>query len=315
MDFEGNFIKVNPEAEKLSGYKMGDIQKPNMYSLLVEEDRMLIDGKISKSLDTGRPDETPIEIRINTKDGQSVWVESKATFLYNRQGKPYAIQGIVRDITERKRMQKELEKHNDHLAIINRILRHDILNNQVVIDGALSLYRKNQDETLLKKVSDRVSKTISLINQMKEVEVAFSSDHNLQPYDVADIIKKVMEIYPFIAFTIKGNCFVMVDYAFYPVIDNIVRNAIVHGKTDKIDVTIESKNDFCEIRIADYGLGISNEIKTRIFEEGFKFEQSEGSGLGLYIVGKTIERYGGTVHVEDNKPKGTIFVLRLHKAK
>ena len=104
----------------------------------------------------------------------------------------------------------------------------------------------------------------------------------------------------------------LVDKAIYSVIDNIVNNAIVHGKTDRVDISIEDKGEFCEIRIADYGVGIPDDIKHLIFEEGFKY-RSKGSGLGLYIVKKVIERYGGEILVEDNKPSGAVFTLRIRK--
>jgi two-component system sensor kinase len=70
-------------------------------------------------------------------------------------------------------------------------------------------------------------------------------------------------------------------------------------------------DDYCEIRIADNGKGIPDEIKDDIFEEGFSYGDSGGSGLGLYIVKKTIERYDGSVRVENNKPSGSVFVIHL----
>ena len=95
------------------------------------------------------------------------------------------------------------------------------------------------------------------------------------------------------------------------VIDNIIRNAIVHGEANKIDITTKGKDDICEIRIADYGIGIPDKIKEKVFNEGFRYGETGGTGLGLYIVKKTVDRYGGSIHVEDNKPNGTVFVIKL----
>ncbi|HDN73870.1 MAG TPA: ATP-binding protein, partial [Archaeoglobus sp.] len=55
------------------------------------------------------------------------------------------------------------------------------------------------------------------------------------------------------------------------------------------------------------------EIKERIFEEGFKYGENARTGLGLYIVRKVMEKYGGKVWVEDNEPTGTIFVLEFKR--
>ena len=97
----------------------------------------------------------------------------------------------------------------------------------------------------------------------------------------------------------------------FSVLENIMRNAVIHSKTDRVDVDISSKDKSCQIKIADYGKGIPEPIKENIFEEGISFGDSKGSGLGLYIVKKTIERYGGSIVVEDNIPQGTIFTIKL----
>jgi len=103
------------------------------------------------------------------------------------------------------------------------------------------------------------------------------------------------------------------DDAIDSVMDNIVRNAVVHGGTDRIDISIEEKDDDCWMRIADYGKGIPDDIKLRIFGEGESFGEKRGSGLGLYIVKKVIERYGGTIEVEDNKPNGAVFIVKFKR--
>ena len=85
----------------------------------------------------------------------------------------------------------------------------------------------------------------------------------------------------------------MADDDFVSVIDNLVRNAIVHGKTDKMDIIMEDKDVICEIRVVDCGVGISDEIKERVFKEGFTYDENKVTGLGVYIVRKTLERYVG----------------------
>ena len=105
----------------------------------------------------------------------------------------------------------------------------------------------------------------------------------------------------------------MADEAFTSVIDNIVNNAIIHGKTDKIDIEVTSDKNICQIMIIDYGKGIPDEIKKRIFDEEFSYGENRGTGLGLYIVKKNIERYGGTIEVKDTKPHGATFIIKLSK--
>jgi signal transduction histidine kinase len=77
---------------------------------------------------------------------------------------------------------------------------------------------------------------------------------------------------------------------------------------------MEKKSDFCTIKISDNGIGIPDAIKDKLFEEGVSYGENKGMGLGLYIVKKTIERYGGEVSFENNVPKGTTFILKLKKS-
>jgi signal transduction histidine kinase len=65
------------------------------------------------------------------------------------------------------------------------------------------------------------------------------------------------------------------------------------------------------LRLSDNGSGIPDSIRSKLFEEGFSYGQTAGSGIGLFLVKKTMERYGGGVSVEDNSGSGASFVLRF----
>ena len=107
----------------------------------------------------------------------------------------------------------------------------------------------------------------------------------------------------------------MADDSLSSVIDNIIRNAVNHGKADRITITTGKEGDLCEVRIADNGTGIPDEIKEKVFEEGFIHGDTGHTGLGLHIVEKAMENYGGYAYVEDNEPKGAVFALRFKMVK
>jgi len=215
--------------------------------------------------------------------------------------------------TDHEQAEDELERHREHLRLINRILRHDIINDLAAVKSGVRLYRDSGDEVLLNEITKKVDKSVKLIREMKELESFILSHKDLEFHDVKDVIKKVIESYESVEFTIEGKGQVLADEAFGSVIDNIIRNAIDHGKTDRIDIKIEKDGRYCEVRIADYGVGIPDDIKDKIFEEGFRYGETGHTGLGLHIVRKAMENYGGSVYVEDNAPQGAVFVLRLRR--
>lgn len=211
-------------------------------------------------------------------------------------------------ISELYKTTKELQ---EILGIINRMLRHDVKNKLQIILGYIEVFFLERKEEYLEKAMKAVEEVNEYLDKIRYLERALSAGIGLlKPMDVRKVVEEVLSFYG-ISYKIHGSCFALADESLYSVIDNIVNNAIKHGKTEKIDVYLTDLGEQCEIRIVDYGVGIPAEIKRRIFEEGFTVNEKTGTGIGLYVVKKVVERYGGRVWVEDTKPKGATFVVRL----
>lgn len=205
-------------------------------------------------------------------------------------------------------------KLNEQLRVLNRILRHDMLNNLTVVKSALEMMKTEEEsaEVLIDYALKSVDRSVELVKDVRELESAIITE-TLKPINIREVINDVIKNYPEISFNVAGDCTCLADKALYSVIDNIISNAVIHSETDRIDIRIDEKGEWCEITVADYGKGILEEIKDKIFDEGFKYGKTARTGLGLYIVKKVIERYKGYIEVKDNKPKGTAFILRLRK--
>ena len=105
-DFEGNFIDANDAALESLGYSKDDIKSLNFVSLLDKDQLPLAAETVEEILKTGSQKDVA-EYKLRRKDGEHVYVESMGAIIY-RDGKPFAIQGIARDITERKRVEDAL---------------------------------------------------------------------------------------------------------------------------------------------------------------------------------------------------------------
>ena len=68
------------------------------------------------------------------------------------------------------------------------------------------------------------------------------------------------------------------------------------------------------VRIADDGPGIADDKKEAVFGRGERGLDSPGSGIGLYLVDRLTTAFGGSVHIEDNEPRGAVFVVTLERA-
>ena len=105
-NFEGKFLDANDAALKLLGYTREDISSLDFYSLLEENQLPLAFKSMGEVIQNGSL-KNPNEFKLRKKNGDYVWVEAEASLIF-REGKPNVIQGIARDITERKQVEEEL---------------------------------------------------------------------------------------------------------------------------------------------------------------------------------------------------------------
>lgn len=222
---------------------------------------------------------------------------------------------LSRAIEARQRVEIKVIQLNEILHLLHKSLKHDLLNNLTTIKGHIEMYLKNNDHKMLKSVLTAIDQGANSIKQMSELEAAVTTNTPLRQYDIKKVIKEISIYFPLIEFKIKGQGSVWADQAIISVIENIFRNAEIHGKTKRVDVTIKDNRDFVEIRVTDYGRGIPPRVQNKLFQEGFKYGATGHTGLGLYIIKKTIERYGGEVGIKSLRPKGTTFILKLPGAK
>jgi two-component sensor histidine kinase len=202
------------------------------------------------------------------------------------------------------------------LKVLNKMLRHGLLDNLSIVRNTINTHleygeAKYSLKEMIDDMSSTTERTIEFIERMHDLEKAVSTGSQLRSYSVAEVLREADKSVEDLGVKIKGDARVLADDALCPVIVNLIRNARIHGKVDVVDVSIEQKGNFAEVRIADNGIGIPDKIKDKLFQEGFKYGKTGHTGLGLYIVRKTMERYGGNVRVEDNKPEGAVFILQF----
>lgn len=120
-----------------------------------------------------------------------------------------------------------------------------------------------------------------------------------------------------VKFDIKSELFVRGKSDFFSLaITNIINNALKYSNNEDVFVDLFEENEKVILLIKDSGLGIPNEIKTKIFEKFFRDQKLselniEGSGLGLSLAQSVIDAMKGEIIVSDNFPKGSIFRIEL----
>jgi len=101
------------------------------------------------------------------------------------------------------------------------------------------------------------------------------------------------------------------------VIENLIANAITYSKSSgNVEVIVDTKHESILIMVKDEGIGISQTEKAKLFTKFFRSEKAsvkntEGSGLGLYVVKSYIDGWHGTIDVESSEGKGSTFTISL----
>lgn len=303
IDNDHNIVWANRTAIEYFGGK--EVIGKKCYSVWHQKTEPCLDCPVRKSRVTGRVEKGEITL------GNGRVLDIRANVIKDDDGKVIGAVKVASDITERKKAEERVKELNEVLRLLNKTLRHNILNDLTIISNSIEIYKEMKDREILNHAFNSIKKSVKLINEMRELESLVFAGENIKACNVRKTIESVLKNYP-VEYDIVGDSTVLADEALSSVFDNIIRNAIDHGKANRIKVDITNKDKFCEIRIADNGTGIPDGIKDIIFKEGFS--TGNGSGLGLYIVRKTIERYKGSVRVEDNHPKGAVFVITLNYA-
>lgn len=116
MDFEGNFTSINPIAEKMFGYKISDLLNSNIKNFLTENSNIISQTNIRRKLINKQP-HTRYEVEGIRSDGQIITLDLN-NYLGYKDGLPFEIFGIARDVTEKKKAEFELKEREERIRTL-----------------------------------------------------------------------------------------------------------------------------------------------------------------------------------------------------
>ena len=234
----------------------------------------------------------------------------------------------IGDVTEQEAYRRQLEEKTEQLEALNRVVRHDIRNDMAVIRGWAETLPPHVDEEgqkALDRILDKSDHVIELTETVREFVDALSGDVAVEPRPT-DLrrhleaeVTDVRETFPDATYRLRGeipDVSVLGNEMLSSVFRNLLENAVRHNESMAPEVSVEVIEDerHVRVRIADNGPGVTNDEKERIFGKGEKGLESPGTGIGLYLVHTLTDQFGGEVWVEDNDPKGAVFVVELKRA-
>ncbi|MEM0331506.1 MAG: CHASE4 domain-containing protein [Archaeoglobaceae archaeon] len=205
----------------------------------------------------------------------------------------YLVKSINSMLEEINRNEKKLLEVNEDLNFVLRILRHDIKNILFTVKSLLEVYIETKNDELLKKIENAIERGFNILSICRGIEFL---NEGLKKIKISEVLKKFSNV----KINLKGDAEVLANDGIEIVFGNLIDNAIKHGNATEINVEVENSKEFVILKFSDNGSGIPEEIRDRLFSEGFSYGKKAGTGLGLYIIKRLMERFGGRIELREN---------------
>ncbi len=344
-DNSGRIKFMNSVAEDMTGWKLSEAkQKPvedvfriNMQRTLIEEEKA--NGGAKQS---GYYNNRTILNNLVSRNGTEIPIDGRRNIVKNKKGKKTGILFVFRDISEQRRIEKEIIRAKEK-AEENDITKSAFLANmsheiRTPMNGILGFAEllKNPDITaeereeyigLIEKSGERMLNIVNDIICISKVEAGQMkvSVSETNANDQIDFIYKFFKheaeqkginlLYK-TPLSAKDSIIKTDKEKIYAVLTNLVKNAIKFTPEGTIELGYEKKGNFLEFFVRDTGYGIPPAQQGLIFE---RFKQAdvplagkyESSGLGLSISKAYVEMLGGEIRVESEVGKGSVFYFTL----
>jgi two-component system cell cycle sensor histidine kinase/response regulator CckA len=300
------------------------------------DDRQAASARFALAVETGRPD--MIEYRLIHPDESLRWIEVTFSPVRGDRGRVSRVDGVARDITERKRLEEQLRlsQKMDAVGTLAGGVAHDFNNLLAAIRGTADLALMEMDATNplhseMVQIRDTVDRGAALTRQL----LAFGRRQVLepQPVDATGLTAGVLGMLDRVlgkdirisSHLSTDPCVVMADPGqLEQVLMNLcvnARDAMPNGGelvilTDRVVLDHAfceahpwaREGDYVRLTVSDTGIGMDAETQARIFEPFFTTkEMGRGSGLGLAVVYGIVKQHQGLIHVYSEPGKGTTF--------
>jgi two-component system, sensor histidine kinase and response regulator len=345
---DSNFILtyISPADERVRGFKKEEVIGKSLFSILKPEGiEMLKEANKQRMINLSKGIKSApaiYELEELCKDGSWVWVEATAAAFYDKDGKISGYHGVSRDISERKKAEQLLKERENQLRELNAtkdklfsIIAHDLRSPFNAMLGFSDLLIKNvknfeidKTEKYLQIINTSAKNTLSLLDNLLAWANSQTGKNIFKPEktNLSAIINEILKVSNSIAKikSISLNYIQTDDFEVYAdvnmlktILRNLISNAIKYTNSNGvIAISAIQKQNNIEISVSDNGVGMSEEIRNKLFEIDANITtpgtaDEKGSGLGLILCKEFIEKHGGEIWVQSELGKGSAFTFSL----
>jgi len=332
-DIITNEITWSDELYRIFGLQKThqDLSYEAYLEALHPEDREQVNGIIQNAYETRQG----FSFYHRVKGNEDTIIHSRGNVVLNDAGEPVRMCGTGQDVTEMLRNEARLKKQNEELQKINSELdrfvysvSHDLRSPLTSMQGLITLAQEETSDPVMKEYfallhtsSLKLDKfIIDILDYSRNARLSVK----LAEMDIQELIDEIVSGYlsqsehqVSIEVDITSICPLVSDRTrLMMVFNNLISNAVRYTDREAAHSYVHIKGDINReralISVIDNGIGIPPEIQPRIFEMFFRgARESPGSGLGLYIVREALEKLEGSIRLDSEPGKGTIFIVEI----
>jgi PAS domain S-box-containing protein len=336
--YNRKFDLINEKFKEMFSVTLEDVNRPDFdfLELVAPKSRPHIEER-NKKLARGEEVSPRYYFTALAKDGREIEVE--ASIAYMKYKDSMASQGILRDVTERKRMEEKLHQVQKLEAIgtLAGGIAHDFNNMLMGVQGRVSLMLLKTDSPSLienlKSIEEYIDSAAELTRQL--LSFARGGKYELKPLNINKLIARTSRMFGRTKKEIKIHEKYFDDIRTVEAdagqIEQVLLNLYVNAwqampgggnlylETGNINITENDSNSFqgrpgnyVKISVTDNGIGMDEAVMARIFDPFFTTKQAgRGTGLGLATVYGIIKNHGGFIDVYSEVGRGTTFSIYL----
>lgn len=338
MDEEGHILYDSPAIERVLGYRMAERLLRRIADYVHPDDLIEIE-RLFEPVDEETTGSASCVFRARHAAGHWVYLEMIGTNLLDNP----AIRGIVgnaRDITERKvaeeEMQRALDKARELSEMKTRFVSmtsHEfrtplttIMSNAEMLERYGQKWGDDKRQLAFQRINESIRQMVSLLDDVLMIGKVEAGKLEYAPQPV-DLVHFCAELVETIRSGRQNDRLIAFSHADIPptlpldatllrhVMLNVLTNAVKYSPADS-DVTLDLRMapDSVVIRVADKGIGIPESDQEHLFEPFYRATNVgtiSGTGLGLTIVKRCVERHGGTIQVTSASGEGTTFTITI----